>query len=263
MRCNNCGFDSEQDFQFCPTCGAPHDAPAVQNPAAQAILRVLKDKLFLALCILVSASCLLSLAMDSIPLLSILAAVFLWLTYAKSRKDLADAEHLRCISGTVYAQYVLTNVMGVIFIVVGVILCFAFDAIVGNPAFMDAITAEIGTDILSVAELTGSILGIVLCVTFIVLGVLVLVLNIFSMRYIHRFIKSVYQSLQQGVADFRNCKATQAWLFIFGGFSGFSALTSLIGGDLPLILSNGLSCALYIVAGMLVRRYFSCTEEIQ
>lgn len=263
MTCNNCGFDSEQNFNFCPVCGATNQPDQVQpNPAAQAVLCALKDKLFLIICILTSASCILSLAADSVPLLGILATVFLWLTFAKSRKDIADVEHLRCISGTIYAQYVITNVLGILFMVIGAICFVAFDAIADDATLWNAITAEIGTDILPVTELTGTILGVVFATVFVLLGALVLVLNIFSMRYVHRFVKSLYQSVQKGILELKYIKAAQVWLFIFGGFSGFSALTSLLGGEILIILTNGVSCALYVIAGLLVRNHFTPKEEL-
>ena len=263
MTCNNCGFDSEQNFNFCPVCGAtgqPEQAP--QNPAAQAVLCALKDKLFLLICILVSASCILSLAADSVPLLGILATVFLWLIFAKSRSDMVDVSNLRCVSGTIYAQYVITNVVGILFVVIGGLCLVLFDELVSIPGIVNAITAEIGSDLLPITELTGTIFGTVFAFVFILLGALVLVLNIFSMRYIHRFAKSLYQSVQRGVLQLKYIKAAQVWLFIFGGFSGFSVLTSLFSGELLIILTNGVSCALYITAGLLVRNHFTPKEEL-
>lgn len=261
MKCIQCSFDSEQDFRYCPVCGAEQTAQIVQNSAAQTVLCALKDKLFLALCILVSASCILSLAADIIPLLSILATVFLWITYAKSRQDIADYQQLRRISGTIYAQYVITNVLGVLFMVVGVICIAAFDAIVESSAFLDVITQELGTDILPIAELTGTIWGAVFVAVFMIIGVLILVLNIFSMRYIHRFVKSIYQSIPNGVLELKHVNAAKVWLFIFGGFSGFSALTSVLGSQMLIALTNGIGCGIYIIAGLLVNKYFIPKSE--
>lgn len=255
MKCEACGYESETSFNFCPGCGtAIQNTEMTQNPAANVILCALKDKMLLVICILLSVSCLLSLAADSLPLLGILAAVFLWITYAKSRKDIADAEQLRCVSGTVYAQYVITNVVSVILMVVGVICFAAFDAIAGQSAIWEAIAEELGTDILPVTELTGSIFAGVFSSVFVLIGALMLVLNIFSMRYIHRFAKSLYQSIQKGTLELKHTTAAYVWLFVFAGFIALSALAS---GDFMLLLANGVNCALYIIAGLLIRKYFA------
>ena len=257
MKCEACGYESENSFNFCPGCGAAiQNTEISQNPAANAILCALKDKLLLVICILLSASCIFSLAADSIPLLNILTTVFLWIAYAKSRKDIADAEQLRCVSGTVYAQYVITNVVSIIFMVVGVICFAAFDAIAGQPAIWEAIAEELGTDILPVAELTGSIFAVVFASVFIFIGALMLVLNIFSMRYIHHFAKSVYQSIQNGALELKHIKATYVWLFIFGACSAIGAVSSLVA-DITVALNGGASAAAAIIAGLLIRKYFA------
>ena len=106
MKCNQCGFEAAQDSLFCPQCGERmvQDASGRSGFADQ-LLPALKDPLFLVVCILLSISCLLSLSAGSVPLIDILITVFLWLTYAQARKDIADAGHLRCVSGALYAQY--------------------------------------------------------------------------------------------------------------------------------------------------------------
>lgn len=129
MKCANCGFESEQNYSVCPQC----QANTQSNPAAQKILCVLKDPLFLVICILMSISCAISLAADNLPLINILITVFLWLTYAQSRKEIADAKHLRFISGAVYANYVINYVIAGLVVILGVIFAVAFGLIASNP----------------------------------------------------------------------------------------------------------------------------------
>ena len=138
MKCNNCGFESEQEFNYCKQCGAPINIGQVQpvslNPAADRILPALKDKLFLTMCILFSAACVLNMALDGIPAITILFTVFMWIVYADARKGIVNERHLRNISGTVYASYILGNVVSILFLVVGGLMAF----IMGKIAVKEA-----------------------------------------------------------------------------------------------------------------------------
>lgn len=259
MRCNDCGFEHEQGFSYCPRCGSgPRPAAVSENYAAVTILPALKDTLFLLICILTSASCILSMSAGNLPLLNILLAVFLWLTYAQSCKDIADPSHLRCVSGTVYAQYVITYVSAGLVLLVGVIFAIAFQMLAGQPEYLDTLLEgfiDLDDSIATIASLLGAAGGIVLMITCAFTAILITVLNIFSMRYIHRFAKSVYQSIQNGVLELKHVNGAQIWLFIFGAFSGLSALTELVGSGLDACLSSAASCAACILAGVLIRKY--------
>lgn len=261
MKCNECGYESELGFSYCPGCGAgPQPAAVSQNTAAMTVLAALKDNLFLVLCILMSASCILSLAADSLPLISILTTVFLWLVYAQSRKDIADAKQLRNVSGTVYAQYVLNNVLAVLLLVVGVILAAAFGIIAENPDLMDALLGdvmEIEESAFAVSEMLAALSGGILMVVFAIAAILIAVINIFSIRYIHRFAKSVYQSIQTGVLELKHVSATRGWLIVFAVCSGINALSALADDGLVASLSSVISCAVCIIAVILINKYLN------
>lgn len=260
MKCNDCGFEQAEGFSYCPKCGAgPQPVAVSQNPAAVAILAALKDKLFLVVCILMSASCILSLAADGLPLIAILSTVFLWLAYAQSRKDIADPKHLRCVSGTVYAEYVILNVVAVLVLVMGMIFAVAFGSLAGNLAFVDTLLEgfiEMDDSIAELAGIFSLVSGGVLMVIFTLAAVMIAVLNIFSLRYIHRFAKSVYQSIENGVLELKHVGAAQTWLFIFGGFSALSALGTL-GEDPVTSLGNSVHAAIFIISGLLIRKYLN------
>ena len=128
---------------------------------ADQLLPALKDPLFLVVCILLSISCLLSLSAGSVPLIDILITVFLWLTYAQARKDIADAGHLRCVSGALYAQYVIVYVVAGLLLVVGVILMLYFAN--GFQATAEAIsfnTLHEAEGVASVAYVALALMGI-------------------------------------------------------------------------------------------------------
>ena len=121
MKCNNCSFESEQDFAFCPNCSAPAGEPVsvsepIVNPVGERVMAALKDKMFLAICVLLTvASAISTFSGGGIPAIIILHTVFLWIAYSKVQKNIVDTKQLRNLSGTVYAQYVVLNVLSIIF----------------------------------------------------------------------------------------------------------------------------------------------------
>lgn len=254
MKCPNCGFESELNYPVCPQCQAEIQA----NPAAQKILQALKDTLFLVLCILMSASCVLSLSAGDLPLINILTTVFLWLTYAQSRKDIADAKHLRCVSGTVYANYVIGYVVAGLMVVVGIIFTVAFGLILGEPSLLESLVAEFEIpDISAVSQMLAIIPSGIILVVFVFAAAIVVVINIFTLRYIHRFAQSVYQSIETGVLNLKYATAAKVCMFILGGCSAVSCLGNL--DDTELLLISAVDCAIGIISGLLIHKYL-CAE---
>jgi len=269
MKCTQCGYETDQSFQYCPNCGAVILPGTVsRNPAADKILGLLKDNLFLVICILVSVNCGLSVVWGNLPLLSILLTVFLWLTYAQSRKDIADPKYLRNISGTVYASYVITYVVYILLFVAGILISLVFDLIVKNPGEFYSYLEHIGEfDMegflipgLSLAELILSISGWIIIAVVAVLCLIGILINAFGMRKIHRMVKSVYVSILSGKLQIEKANAAKNWLFVFGAFSALSAVSSLTG-DLMLGLAEGCNAAAMILGGILVRKHL-VTEEL-
>ena len=269
MKCEHCGYENEQAFSCCPDCGALAPAAAPEeiivpiNSAADRILRVLKDPLFFVLCILMSACCALQLISGGINVLTVLFTIFLWLTYAQAHKDIADAKHLRCISGTVYAQYVIVNVCAIILIVCGAIFGAAFGLLASDPGFTDALFSAFDTasvDTAMLAQGFGSLSGIVIFFIFAFIGAGMLVVNLFSTRYIHRFAKSVYQSVESGTLELNHGKTAYGWLWVFGIFSGISFLGTLGSGDLVAVLAGGSACAMPIIAALLIKKHSLSAE---
>ena len=257
MRCTNCGFENGQDFRFCPSCGteAQSDAP-VQSQPKDPILTALKDTLFLVICILMSAACLLSLTGGNLPLINILSTIFLWLTYAQSRKDIADWNHLRCVSGTVFAQYVINYVLAGVVLLVGVILAAAFTFLASDAELFDSVLAEVG-EIPYAAEVLASLSGGLLLVACAVAAAVIIVFNILFTRQIHRFAQSVYRSVQAQTLSLQRVKAAKNWLFVGGVFSAVGALSSLGGEQTVVGLASGCIAAAEIIAGILIRKHLS------
>ena len=266
MKCNNCGFEHENDFEYCANCGTkatkqedyiPAETVSL-NPAADIVLPALKDKLFLALCILMTATCVLSLALSGMPLLNILITVFLWLTYVDAQKGFANEKHLQFISGAVYAQYVITNVVSIILIVCGVLFGALFDMIAGEPDFMTELSLQLenyGMSLETVPQILIDILGWFLGGLFVFIGVIALVFNILMMKKIHRFTKSVYMGIMYQNTDFEKPRTVRNWFIFMAVCSGITVLGSIGAGPLALI-SNACTLAITIMVIILLDKYF-------
>jgi hypothetical protein len=264
MKCSKCGLETEQNNVFCPRCGERLITEEAQaGTFAFKILPALRDPLFLVVCILLSVTCLMSLMVGSVPLINILITVFLWLTYAQANKDIADANHLRCVSGAVYAQYVISYVVAVLVLVMGVILSVALNAVGGSmPGLWDEVLGELAQEetFAIVMAMLPSVSGAVIIVLCAIVTIAVIVFNIFTMRYLHRFAKSVYRSIEQGTCALECVNAAKIVLFILGGFAVISGLSSLGKGQFNGFISNVSSGGCSIIAGLLVRKHLEPKE---
>lgn len=258
MKCYQCGFEREEEFTFCPNCGFSAPSAPPQAPSASAvILPALQDPMFLILCILMSALCLISLSAGSMPLLNILFAVFLWLTYAQARKGIADARHLRCISGVVYAQYVILLVVGILLAVCGVILAVAFGALANSEDFIGILLsgiADVDPEVVAILSGLTSLSGGLIAFVFIFAAAIVIVLNIFSNRYIHGFAKSIYQSVEQEKLELKHLGATKVWLIIVTVSAGINMINSF--GNITAMATNLVTLGTTLFATLLVHKYF-------
>lgn len=281
MKCTQCGFESQQDFRFCPTCGTEQvpvaesepipeatadipvvDAVVVDAPVANTadtpagrVLAALKDSLFFLICILMTGAAALNLLAGSVPVLEILFSIFLWLTYAQAKKGIADKRQLRNLSGTVYAEYVVVNVSAIILAISGLLV-----ATVGGfaPAMMEILEDS------GIVEgyLTADVMGIMGSAFFIVIGVALLigaavamVLNILSTRNIHRFAKSVYRCVEDESVTPVNAKISATWLLVMGIITAISAFGSF-STDFVIAVASGCDAAACLLAYALIRRYF-------
>jgi len=270
MRCNHCGFENPQDFQYCPNCGSVISQEfATRNPVAESILGVLQDKLFLAVCILITVGCGLYLFDDNISVINILLTIFLWLTYSKARKGIADAEHLRCVSGTVYASYVVSYVVCGLIILSGLLLAMVFGLFSQNTGMIYEFLDEFGisgSEIFpsagaGMAELVFSLFGWIIFIVLALIAAGGILINIYGMRKIHRFVKSTYMSLQSCNVKIEKPAAVKNWLIVFGIFSTVSAVSSLLNNLVMAALAEGCITAATFLGSMLVRKYF-VTEKL-
>lgn len=263
MKCNNCGYEYNDMFEACPNCGSQPGfvEPVSLNPMVDMVLAALKDGKFLTICILLTITCVISLFYGSVPLITVLITIFLWLTYADAKKGFANANHLKFVSGAVYANYVITNVCGIIFIVGGILSAALSGAEKVGKVIYDGFSIfvgeyEIDETVLSSENITTefiSMLGWIFCVTFVLGGALALLFNILGLRKIHRFARSVYQGIMYPNNEFINPKSAKNWLMFFGICAAVSALSSI--GTI-FFVASGCEAAATIIASTLIKEYF-------
>ena len=257
MKCSECGYESSEQFTYCPHCSAgPQGQSVSENTAATTVLAMLRDKLFLFLCIAVSVSCILSISAGNLPLLHILITVFLWLTYAAARKGAVDTEHLRSVSGTVYAQYVINHVLAVLLLVMGILFTVAFRSVTDDATLRQVlleVLADLGVpiDLNMILSLSGTVVFIV----FAIAAVMIILFNFLIYGSIHAFLKSLYTGVQAGKLELQKVRKARTWLLILGICSGLG-MTDLLTDPFA-ALSSAASCATCILAWILIGKYLT------
>ena len=263
MKCSNCGYEAAQDYKFCEKCGAP--APVSVLEAARPdgvenkLLSILKDKLFFIICILFTVSSATAIVNGGIPVFNILFTIFFWLIYTQAQKDIVDAKHLRCVSGTVYANYVVVNVVAIILMVCGVIVALAFGLLAGSADFIDAFLSsfgELSPDLSALTQALLAVSGWFIGLVIVLVGVASLVINLLGMRKLHLFAKSVYKSVLFENDENVDTKKVKGWLIFFAVCQGVSALSSL-ATDIFAAASEGCLAAIIILAIVLLNKYFA------
>lgn len=264
MKCINCSYENQENFDYCPMCGAAQQQFISINPAADKILYALKDDMFLAICILLTISCGLSVVCGGLPLINILTTIFLWIVFSKSRNNIADADSLRSVSGTIYANYIITYVLFGLIFVIGIIIGLVFSLVNNIPELLNEISTEfyindnsyiIDDSYLDIAESVISVFGWIIMAMFAFASIIGIVINAVSMRKIHLLAKSVYQGVQTGYLDLKYANSAKNWLFVFGVFSAISAAAALLSWNIISGLTTGCSAAAEIIAGILIKKH--------
>ncbi len=256
MKCNNCSFESEQDFAFCPNCSAPAGERIV-NPVGEKVMAALKDKMFLAICVLLTvASAISTFSGGGIPAIIILHTVFLWIAYSKVQKNIVDTKQLRNLSGTVYAQYVVLNVLSIILLVSGVISVI-LTLVFGGLDLPESILAHFGDINLDISSALVMLSGWLIFAVFTVIAAVMLVVNVLIWRKIHRFAKSVYQSIDTYTQNLQYADAVKTCLLVLGVLDAVSAGYVLVNGGFITAISNACLAAATILASQLVGKYLA------
>ena len=263
MKCKYCGHEQPENFVYCPNCGAKNEENIFENnfeqpdifdaePPKSPILKLIQDKLFLAVCVLMAASCIFNIASGGLPILSILLTVFLWLVYVKGRNNVADYEQLKNVSGTVYASYIINYIGAGAIALLGICFTALFSMVGNDPEFIEEVieeTQELSGLSYEILSQFMSILMPVIGIIFVVIGIIVAVINFFARGSIHKFLKTSYMSVSDPTVQPVKVKTASVWLIVLGVMNTVSGITSMFIGT----IAGGVA---YILAGMLIQKYF-------
>lgn len=255
MKCSNCGCENVENAKFCQRCGSVLESD--RGSLTERMLRLLKDNLFMALCILQSISTGVPLIGGDISVISILITIFLWLVFAQGKKDIVASDHVRCISGTIFASYVVAWVMSGILAFCS--LLFVIFALTMDKAklwnlFHSQIEPYMNRYFDGIT-LTTSFYLLLIALVVVIIAVICACLNVFGTRRIHRFVQSLYKNLECGQMGIVKRGAAQTWMMVFGILHAASAIF-LPGGNAVSFLGNGCSSAVFILGSILVGKYF-------
>ena len=257
MKCENCGFENLEDFTFCANCGQKKQSVMMaQNNAGARALAILNSKLYLALCILLTVASGLYLIMNGPQVIFILLTIFAWIAFANGKKGIVDYNDFRRISGTVYANYVITNVAAIILIVCSIIMCL-LTGVFSNlevPNDIFSITSNLESNLEYFPNLSLGLLPIIFGVIFAVAGIILLVFNLLGMRKIHRFAKEFYIGITTGETTMKFAKAAKDWLIFFAVVDGVSAISNLSKNILS-GLSQSAMVAAIIITIIIINKY--------
>lgn len=260
MKCMNCGYDNAENAGVCQGCGS---ALAVeQRSLPKRMLGLLNDNIFMILCILYSVSIGFSLVSGNVSVVRILTAIFLWMVFSKSKNGAIPSNSVSYISGTIFASYVIQLVLCCIVGLCGlllVILTSTMDTTRLWNMIYPGIRPFIGADLGHFTELAKFKLFLI-SAALILFAVIGLCINVFGWRRIHRFVQSIYKSLERGQINLVRCGAAQVWMMVFGMLYAISAVIVLIWGSLNSFFENACLSAVFIMGRVLVRKYFGDIE---
>lgn len=259
MKCPYCKHKLERPFPQCPACKATLKCGDLKlNPLESKLLSAFKNKLFLIIAILISASCLFSFLAGGLPVISILFATFLWLAFLNAKNGFASRKNLRSLSGTIYAEYLVINISAVFIIIFGFIISFLIAAANPTGEELKAIIGE--SDSLRFlkfdffADLILKIPAAFFLILFILLAISALIPNLLWLGKIHNFAKSVYKSLGDDNYPIESTREARNSLFILSSISLTGHIISY-KGIFELLSAICLSAA-GILTAILINKHF-------
>lgn len=267
MFCPNCGSQMMDGTIFCTNCGSPM-TPRSMIVRGNRVITALQDPLFLVICILWSISALVQLIIVGFPdVITVLLTIFFWITFAKARRGETPQNQLRCISGVVYAQYIIGFVASGVFFLLGVLMIVFGVATKGRLPELNSFLWDYFPNLfLGSGSAFIIVFFVIMGFSLIFGGGVSLVINLLGYRRIHRFAKSVYENAYSDM-PLPDAKAARIWLMIFGIISAAQIPNYLLvmvtsgveSGSVSgfiLSLASGCNVAVAILASVLVKKYY-------
>lgn len=259
MKCEKCGYTSDTDFKFCKNCGAPAVEEALLTCPTPNILSFIKDDLFFVVCILLAAGVGCILISGGFNALTLLITIFAWLTYVGGRKNIIEHKHIKVISGSVYAIYVIENILGVLVILCGIVYSLMM---LGLPLLSGLNIEEFITDELGpMIMVSGAVLTLISAIAMflgailIALGIIMLIVNIAGRKKLHQLIRSIYKSAEAGEENLVGVNKAQPWIIIFAVLLILSAVSYITNGNIFGFLSESAFAAALIICNILVSKH--------
>ena len=130
--------------------------------------------------------------------------------------------------------------------------------VLGMADFSEELLSQFGEFDLNIGGALAMASGWIIFVVFAIAAGLILVINLLGWRKIHRFAKSVYQSINTYTDGVVYASAAKNWILAFGIIDGVSALTS---GSFTSILIGGAGAAASIIAYLLLNKYLTDKQQ--
>lgn len=268
MFCGKCGNECAENDQFCNNCGASLNgtfSAAPVNAVNQKFVNAFSDNMFFVSCIMTTVIAGIGLACKQINLFFILFSIFMWLVYTKAKKGLSNPQHMRSISGTIFAMTVC------MWVVVGIL---GFLAVIFIAVFRSAEYAEIIQELMDnnkFAELQLKldieldmfmrIINWVVPIILIAAAVVVTLFNILVYIPAHKLAKSMYMSAQSGIIELKRLSYIKVCLLVLGILYAIWAVRCL-GGSLLQFAEYACFSANSIVLSFWLKNNFEKIESI-
>lgn len=245
-----------------PNCEQVQSEVVIEMKQPDPVLTALQHPLFLVICILISAGCGLGIFSGNFSVIHVLLTIFSWLAYAKGRNGVADAGHLRCISGTVFASYVIQFILFGLIALCGILVAGLLLILGTNVSWLqwglEQIDPELVPDIYDASgQIALTVFAFIIAGIFLFIAAFGIIINILGYRKFHKFAQSVYLSVGAEKPVFYKPKTVQGWAIAFGVVYGLSALSALPDFQLFAFLSNASFSAVFIVSSFWINKNFS------
>ena len=221
---------------------------AAQYPIIALLTDTFSSSVFLAATILLTVHVGLALISGSIPILTLLAIIAMWMGRSAAIKRNASGflKPLKLLSGVAKAQFII------MWVLVGLIGLIGVVSIVGVNIFSN-LNVQLSGRLSSIPSIPAGVSLLVIGVAFIIAAVLVALINIFCYRTFSKTAHSLVTSYTSGRIEIVSLRATKAWLLVIAILTAPGALSSL-PGSVGAFFANGVLCAAYILLFIIAKK---------
>ena len=257
MNCPKCKNQIPDNSLYCPACGEPLTQPDTQSsnglpPVIAALHNVVSSKLFLVVAILFTvASAAQLINGGGLPVFEILVAIAMWIMVGSNKNGniMGYETPLKMISGTVFANTIIFWISGGIFAVSGLIVALSGSA---AEEFINVAVniGELSMDEAALLDAYGNLAFTIFGMVFIVAAVIIFLINIFIIKGMHKFTKSVLTTFRTGINQIKKLRFTKVVVLILGIITALSSLGLLLN-PIALVSEASLAAAYIILYIML------------